>query len=126
MERSVNSVFLVLAVALSVFVSAAPQYDTTRSVTRPQAIEPAHVAITGADCVFVQLPSTLAAGPTLFSAVVDSLIGILIARPGEGSGGQLYADLISGRSYIVVCMLKDTPSSRPHTDLGMIGTFRVR
>jgi hypothetical protein len=123
--------------------------------------EPAHVAVAGTDYAFVQLPATLAAGPTLFSfenrgtkrhelsmvllragvaadtilasrpnalsgrMVSDSLVGLLIARPGERSGGQLYVNLIAGRTYAVVCTLKDTPDSPPHTELGMMGSFRV-
>jgi len=127
-----------------------------------QSAEPAHVAIVGADYAFVQLPATLAPGPTLFSfenrgtkrhemsivllnprvapdtllaskpgsltgrAVSDSIIGLLLARPGERGGGQLYANLISGRTYVVICTLKDSPDARPHVELGMVGTFRVR
>jgi len=59
-------------------------------------------------------------------AVSDSLIGLLVARPGERSGGQLYANLISGRSYVVICNLKDTPDAQAHVDLGMIATLHVR
>jgi hypothetical protein len=59
-------------------------------------------------------------------AVSDSIIGLLIARPGERSGGQLYANLIAGRTYVVICTLKDTPDARRHAELGMIGSFKVR
>jgi hypothetical protein len=126
-------------------------------------VEPAHVAIVGADYAFVQPPSTLPGGPTLFSfenrglkrhemsvvllrqdvtvdellrggeqlsvssrAVSDSIVGLLLARPGERSGGQLYANLIVGRTYVVICTLKDTPDARRHVDLGMIASFKVR
>lgn len=125
--------------------------------------EPATVAVVGADYAFLQLPTSLAAGPTLFSfenrgtkrhemsiallregvtseslmargaqtsvssrAVSDSLIGLLLARPGERAGGQLYANLIAGRSYIVICTLRDTPDAQPHAALGMVGGFQVR
>ena len=64
--------------------------------------------------------------PVASRAVADSIIGLLIARPGERSGGQLYANLIAGRRYVVICTLRDTPEARPHADLGMIGTFEVR
>jgi len=59
-------------------------------------------------------------------AVSDSIVGLLIARPGERAGGQLYVDLIPGRTYAVVCTLKDTPEAQPHLELGMVGSFRVR
>jgi len=58
-------------------------------------------------------------------AVSDSLIGLLVARPGEWAGGQLYAVLLPGRTYVVVCTLRDTPDALPHAVLGMVGTFRV-
>lgn len=125
--------------------------------------EPAHVEVVGTDYAFLQLPSTLRAGATLFSfenrgtkrhemsiallkpgvaaesllvagepaavgsrAVSDSIVGLLIARPGERSGGQLLAHLIAGRTYIVICTLKDMPDARQHAALGMIGSFRVK
>lgn len=59
-------------------------------------------------------------------AVSDSIVGILIARPGERSGGQLLAYLIAGRTYVVICTLKDTPEARQHAVLGMIGSFQVK
>jgi hypothetical protein len=58
-------------------------------------------------------------------AVTDSIVGILIARPGEPSGGQLFVNLLPGRSYIVVCTLKDQPDAKPHVELGMIASFTV-
>jgi hypothetical protein len=59
-------------------------------------------------------------------AVSDSIVGILIARPAERGGGQLYVNLIAGRTYIVICTLRDTPDAPPHSSLGMVGSFRVR
>jgi len=58
-------------------------------------------------------------------AVSDSIAGILIARPGEAAGGQLYVNLLKGRSYLVVCTLRDRPDAKPHTEMGMIATFEV-
>lgn len=148
-------------VASLLFGATLPQAYAQRGASTRSA-EPAHVAIVGVDYAFVQLPETLAAGPTLFSfenrgtkrhemsitllkpgvtpesvlvvargtissrAVSDSIVGLLLARPAERSGGQLYANLISGRTYIVICTLKDTPDARQHMDLGMIGSIRVR
>jgi hypothetical protein len=59
-------------------------------------------------------------------AVSDSIIGLLLARPGERSGGQLYVNLVVGRTYVVICTLRDTPDAHQHADLGMVGSFRVR
>lgn len=56
----------------------------------------------------------------------ESIIGLLIARPGESSGGQLYADLKPGRRYVVLCTLKDQPDAQPHIQLGMFTSFEVR
>lgn len=58
-------------------------------------------------------------------AVSDSIIGLLIARPGERSGGQLYANLVAGRTYVVICTLRDAPDAHQHSDLGMVGSFHV-
>jgi len=58
-------------------------------------------------------------------AVSDSIVGLLLARPGDRSGGQLYVNLLPGRTYLVICTLRDTPDAQPHAELGMIGTFRV-
>jgi hypothetical protein len=66
-------------------------------------------------------------GPAVSSrAVADSIVGVLLARPGERSGGQLYANLMSGRTYVVICTVRDTPSAPQHSTLGMVGTFLVR
>jgi hypothetical protein len=119
--------------------------------------------VVGTEYTFVQLPTTLGAGPMLFAfenhglkrhemsvvllkpgvavdsliaggrvgavgsrAVSDSIIGLLLARPCERSGGQLYVNLVRGRTYLVICTLRDTPDARPYAELGMVGSFRVR
>lgn len=136
---------------------------TLALMTLTVSAEPAHITIVGTDYAFVQLPPTLAPGPTLFSfenrgtkrhelsiallkpgvapeslavpgrlgsvssrAVSDSIVGILIARPAERSGGELHVRLIAGRTYLVICTLRDTPEALPHANLGMIGSFQVR
>jgi hypothetical protein len=149
--------------AFAVLMAATAHRAVAQPTIARGAVEPARVAIVGADYSFVQPPSTLTAGPTLFSfenrglkrhemsvvllrpdvtvdellrageqlsvssrAVSDSIVGLLLARPGERSGGQLYVNLIAGRTYVMICTLKDTPDARRHMDLGMITSFRVR
>ena len=123
--------------------------------------EPARVTVAGNDYAFVQIPTTIRAGPTLFSfenrgrvrhemsvmllrpgvtvqqvlergpgaassrELSASLIGLLIARPGESAGGQLFVKLESGQRYLVICTLKDPPDGKPHAQLGMITSFDV-
>jgi hypothetical protein len=58
-------------------------------------------------------------------AVAERIIGVLLARVGESSGGQLLADLRPGQRYLVICTLKDPPDTRRHADMGMVATFDV-
>jgi hypothetical protein len=74
----------------------------------------------------VTLAQVSAAGMPAAQRLIERVVGILIARPGETSGGQLFADLQPGRTYLVVCSLKDAPEARPHSALGMITSFVVR
>jgi hypothetical protein len=70
--------------------------------------------------VFQQGPS--AAGGKIMA---DQVVGILIGRVGESSGGELLVDLQAGRRYLVVCSLKDLPDDRPHSAMGMFATIDV-
>jgi hypothetical protein len=58
-------------------------------------------------------------------AVAEKIIGVLVVRPGDSSGGQLLVDLKSGERYLIVCTLKDSPDAMPHMKLGMINSFDV-
>jgi hypothetical protein len=76
----------------------------------------------------VTVQQVLERGPAAASskAMAEQIIGILIARPGESAGGRLSVDLQSGRRYLVVCTLKDTPDDKPHVMLGMVASFEVQ
>jgi hypothetical protein len=53
-------------------------------------------------------------------------IGVLIAAPNDTSGGRLLATLIPGRTYTLVCTLRDKPDAQQHVMLGMISAFFVK
>jgi hypothetical protein len=36
--------------------------------------------------------------------------GVIVARPGEDSGGELLVDLQPGRRYLVICTLPTRPT----------------
>ena len=73
---------------------------------------------------FGELTEALNAGEDpepLFS----DFLGLLFADPGRVSGGGIYADLLAGRSYALVCFLQDEPDAPPHFALGMAAGFDV-
>ncbi|MEO8478770.1 MAG: hypothetical protein ABI542_03985 [Gemmatimonadota bacterium] len=53
----------------------------------------------------------------------DGVVGILIASPGTTSLGTLAADLVSGRTYLMICQFRDSDSLPPHAAMGMIASF---
>jgi plastocyanin len=58
--------------------------------------------------------------------VVERSIGILIARPGQSPDGKLWVELLPGRSYMLICTLKDKPDSPAHAMLGMYTAFKAQ
>jgi hypothetical protein len=59
-------------------------------------------------------------------AIREKPIGLLIATPGDTSGGRLLVTLLPRRSYAIVCTLRDTPDAKQHVMLGMLTTFYVK
>lgn len=57
--------------------------------------------------------------------LVDEQIGVLFAAPGQTGAGQLLVDLISGRTYVLLCFFQDEPDAPPHNALGMFASFEV-
>lgn len=76
----------------------------------------------------VTVQQILDAGPGAASGkqFTDQVIGILIARPGESSGGELLVTLEPGRRYLVICTLRDAPDAKQHSAMGMVASFEVR
>jgi plastocyanin len=58
--------------------------------------------------------------------VVERSIGILIARPGQRPDGKLWVELLPGRSYMLICTLKDNPDAPVHAMLGMYTGFKAQ
>lgn len=57
--------------------------------------------------------------------VVESSVGILIAGPGTSPDGKLRVDLLPGKSYVVICTLRDRPDAPAHAMLGMYAAFKA-
>ncbi len=57
--------------------------------------------------------------------LTDGVVGILIAGPGTSSLGTLSADLIRGRTYMMICQFRDADSLPPHLAMGMQASFLV-
>lgn len=50
---------------------------------------------------------------------------LIVSRPADPSGPGIWLNLLAGRTYIVICTLRDTPDAQPHVMLGMASRFRV-
>jgi len=74
------------------------------------------------------LPSSLSAQVAARqpAAFLDAMIGVLIAPPGQMSGGALLVDLLPGRTYAIVCQFRDGEGQPPHLMLGMHKSLVVR
>ena len=56
---------------------------------------------------------------------VEGQGALIVARPGEPPGPRLWMNLQTGRTYLVLCTLKDNSDAKPHVMLGMVASFRV-
>ena len=54
------------------------------------------------------------------------VVGILIAHPGEKAMGALKADLLPGRTYLMICSFRDADSLPPNMAMGMQASFVVK
>jgi hypothetical protein len=51
--------------------------------------------------------------------LVEASAGVLFAIPGEASGGAITTDLLPGRTYMAICIFRDSATAPPHHQLGM-------
>jgi hypothetical protein len=52
-------------------------------------------------------------------ALTDDSGAILVAEPGQSAPSRLLVDLTAGRSYALLCFLRDTTGAPQHVSLGM-------
>lgn len=64
--------------------------------------------------------------PAERNALLDALVGLIIADPGKNALGQLLASMDKGRSYVLFCNLRDAPDKPQHMTLGMARLLYVR
>ena len=71
----------------------------------------------------VTVDSVLDASGPARDALIEEGDGALEAAPGERAPGRLLLDLRPGRSYLLVCILRDAPGKPRHAALGMFASF---
>ncbi len=59
-------------------------------------------------------------------AVLDGLVGLILAEHGTRALGSLVTDLTKGRTYVLICNLRDAPDKQPHLIQGMARVLYVR
>ena len=58
--------------------------------------------------------------------LVDGLIGLILAESGQTAPGRLLAELEKGRTYALICNLRDAPEKPQHFTLGMAASLHVK
>jgi hypothetical protein len=57
--------------------------------------------------------------------LIETAVGILIARPGHRSTAGLSTQLLEGRNYLLICRFQDSASAPAHSRMGMIALIHV-
>ena len=73
----------------------------------------------------VTVDSVLDAHGRARDALIEEGDAALEAAPGERAPGRLLMDLLPGRTYLLVCVLRDAPEQPRHEALGMFASFVV-
>jgi hypothetical protein len=58
-------------------------------------------------------------------AMIDAPVGVLFAKPGQRSPSALSTELRAGRTYVVLCIFKDSAAAPKHHALGMFSEIHV-
>ena len=59
-------------------------------------------------------------------SLADGLIGLILAESGQTAPGRLLAELEKGRTYALICNLRDAPEKPQHFTLGMAASLHVK
>jgi len=59
------------------------------------------------------------------SPMIERVVGVLFAKPGERSPSGLSVDLAAGGVYAIQCIFKDSSTAPAHRALGMFTSFAV-
>lgn len=59
------------------------------------------------------------------SAMLEGGASVLLAPPRGQSVASLLVDLEAGRTYAIVCMIRDSAEAPPHAAMGMVGSIAV-
>ena len=98
--------------------------DNRGKVLHELFVAPLRAGVTAADfakAVQQMTPRQLAEGHTDGFAP-----GLIFAAPGTVSRARLVLELERGRTYMLFCVLRDTPEAHRHTSLGMFRPLVVK
>lgn len=56
---------------------------------------------------------------------IEGQVALIVSRVGDPPGPGIWLTLEAGRTYLVMCTLRDTPDAQPHVVMGMVASFRV-
>jgi hypothetical protein len=57
--------------------------------------------------------------------MVDKPVGVLFAEPGKVGAYGLTTNLVAGRTYVVICIARDSAKALRHVDMGMSAIVQV-
>jgi hypothetical protein len=53
----------------------------------------------------------------------DGPLGVLFAEPAKRGAAGLTSNLLAGRTYVIVCIFRDSAKAKQHLAMGMVATF---
>ena len=59
-------------------------------------------------------------------SLIEAVIGLIVAQPGQRAPGSLVTELVMGGNYVLICNLRDAPDKPTHLMQGMGRVLHVR